>query len=209
MAGAQSGGSGSAAQSREGAQAQGALGDQRGDDRNHRAGGFLRGADRWGDVMGANIGYKKLVTILRNCADENKTCCECPRFEYDDGFCVYGGMGKLISKAADAIEELTRAVALLASDRDAERKLRLDAESKIPRWIPVTVQLPVGGDDSGAVCENVCLLMDDGTVSCGWMNGITQKVYYLNARDDVVIKAPITRVTYWMPLPEPPKEEET
>ena len=77
-----------------------------------------------------------------------------------------------------------------------------------PQWIPVTERLPVGGDDSGAICENVCLLMDDGTVSCGWMNGITKKVYYLNARDDVVIKAPINRVTHWMPLPEPPKEGE-
>jgi hypothetical protein len=44
-------------------------------------------------------------------------------------------------------------------------------------------------------------MMDDGTVSCGWMNGITKKVYYLNARDDFIIKAPITRVTHWMPLP--------
>ncbi len=74
------------------------------------------------------------------------------------------------------------------------------------RWIPVTERLPIGGDDSGAICENVCLLMNDGTVSCGWMNGITKKVYYLNARDDVIIIAPITRVTHWMPLPEPPKE---
>lgn len=87
-------------------------------------------------------------------------------------------------QAADAIEELSK-----------------------PKWIPVTERLPVGGDDSGAVCENVCLMMDDGTVSCGWMNGITKKVYYLNARDDFVIKAPITQVTHWMPLPQPPKEE--
>ena len=77
----------------------------------------------------------------------------------------------------------------------------------LPKWIPVTERLPIGGDDSGALCENVCLLMDDGTVSCGWMNGITKKVYYLNAIDDVIIKAPITRVTHWMPLPKPPKEE--
>ena len=89
----------------------------------------------------------------------------------------------LMDEAADAIEELSKS-----------------------RWIPVTQRLPVGGDDSGAICENVCLMMDDGTVSCGWMNGITKKVYYLNARDDVIIKAPITRVTHWMPLPEPPKD---
>ena len=102
----------------------------------------------------------------------------------DNGMKLCGHMQTDFWDAADAIEELSR-----------------------PRWIPVTERLPIGGDDSGEICENVCLLMDDGTVSCGWMNGITKKVYYLNARDDVVIKAPITRVTHWQPLPEPPKEE--
>ena len=102
--------------------------------------------------------------------------------------------------AADAIAELSRENESLAkSVNEASEILR-------KRWIPVTEGLPVGGDDSGAVCENVCLMMDDGTVSCGWMNGITKKVYYLNARDDFIIKAPITRVTHWMPLPEPPSE---
>jgi hypothetical protein len=96
---------------------------------------------------------------------------------------------KLYNEAADAIEELQKRV--------------LDA---FPKWISVEERLPIGGDDSGAICENVCLFMDDGTVSCGWMNGITKKVYYLTAIDDVIIEAPITRVTHWMPLPEPPKE---
>jgi hypothetical protein len=87
--------------------------------------------------------YKELVTMLRHCADPSDDCCDgCPLFEYDDGFCAYGAWEYaaeiLMSKAAAAIEELTRAVALLESDRDAERKLRFDAESKIPRWIPVT-----------------------------------------------------------------------
>jgi len=109
-------------------------------------------------------------------------------------------------QAADAIEELSNAGSIYGKawtlGYDAGR------DENRPRWIPVTEQLPVGGDDSGAVCENVCLMMDDGTVSCGWMNGITKKVYYLNARDDFIIKAPITRVTHWMPLPTPPTAEE-
>ncbi len=107
--------------------------------------------------------------------------------------------------AADAIEELQEDNAAL--NGTVSNLIQQIAELSKPRWIPVTERLPVGGDDSGAVCENVCLMMDDGTVSCGWMNGITKKVYYLNARDDFIIKAPITRVTHWMPLPEPPKEE--
>jgi hypothetical protein len=90
-----------------------------------------------------------------------------------------------------------------------EYQLLAEAINNIPaadvepkrKWIPVTERLPVGGDDSGDICENVCLMLDDRTVSCGWMNGITKKVYFLNARDDFIIKAPITRVTHWMPLP--------
>lgn len=74
-------------------------------------------------------------------------------------------------------------------------------------WISVDKRLPVGGDDSGAICENVNLLLDDGLVTCGWMNDITGKVYYLNSRDDVIIKAPISRVTHWMPLPQPPRPQ--
>lgn len=113
---------------------------------------------------------------------------------------------KLMMDAADAIEELKagekkflRNISALEMENENLKRAR--------RWIPVADRLPIGGDDSGEICENVCLLMDDGTVSCGWMNGITKKVYYLNARDDFIIKAPITRVTHWMPLPQPPKEE--
>ena len=111
----------------------------------------------------------------------------------------------LYGKAADAIEELSKQVELEYQSGFSDGQIA--ANRKKPRWIPVTERLPAGGDDSGVLCENVCLLMDDGTVSCGWMNGLTKKVYYLNERDDVVIKAPITRVTHWMPLPAPPKEE--
>lgn len=124
----------------------------------------------------------------------------------------------IFGEAADAIETLIGKVKYLIercdmADKNCAEAVHLGALWKeaalerMPRWIPVEERLPTGGDDSGAICENVCLLLDDGTVSCGWMNGITKKVYYLNARDDVVIKAPITRVTHWMPLPEPPKEE--
>ena len=112
----------------------------------------------------------------------------------------------LCQQAADAIEELSKREADISHNMAALSFRVLRAEEKVPRWISVTERLPIGGDDSGALCENVCLLMDDETVSCGWMNGITKKVYYLNARDDVIIKAPITRVTHWMPLPQTPKD---
>ncbi len=139
--------------------------------------------------------YNDLIKALRETDFSDGCPCEAePMCQNED--CI-------IAQAADAREELSRKY---IEERNAAVELTGEL-AKMPRWIPVTERLPIGGDDSGAVCENVCLFMDDGPVSCGWMNGITKKVYYLNARDDFVIKAPITRVTHWMPLPKPPKEE--
>ena len=74
-------------------------------------------------------------------------------------------------------------------------------------WISVNERLPVGGDKSGAVCEDVWMLFDDGSVFCGWMNGCTDTAYYLDGYNDFVLKCPITRVMAWQPKPDPPKEE--
>ena len=109
---------------------------------------------------------------------------------------------KALCEAADAIEEL---ISKLNHADEAIVSLVDAAEER--RWIPVEERLPVGGDASGEICENVNLLLNDGLVTCGWMNGITGKAYYLNVRDDYVQKTPISRVTHWMPLPKPPKEE--
>ena len=110
--------------------------------------------------------------------------------------------------ATDAIEELQQTVEHYKGCADDWYKEACDYKDALPRWISVKERVPVGGDKSGAICENVNLLLDDGLVTCGWMNGITGKVYYLNALDDFIIKAPISRVTHWMPLPTPPKEAE-
>ena len=74
-------------------------------------------------------------------------------------------------------------------------------------WISVKDELPKGGDIKGDLCENVCLLLDDGTVTCGWMNGLLGKVYYLHDTYDYICEEPITRVTHWMPLPKKPTIE--
>ncbi len=73
-------------------------------------------------------------------------------------------------------------------------------------WIPVTERMP---QKHGAICVNVILLMDDGRVTVGWLNQVTGRGYYLDTVNDVVIKAPLSRFTHWMPLPEPPKEDKT
>ena len=73
----------------------------------------------------------------------------------------------------------------------------------VQKWIPVSERLP---QEKGEVCKNVNLLMDDGLVTVGWLNENTGKAYYLDTVCDFITKAPISRCTHWMPLPEPPKE---
>jgi hypothetical protein len=102
---------------------------------------------------------------------------------YGCGYCHQGG--DEIPKAFD--------LAISALERD--------------RWISVEERLPVGGDKSGAVCEDIWMLFDDGSVFCGWMNGCTETAYYLDGYHDFVRKCPISRVRAWKPKPEPPKEE--
>ena len=81
------------------------------------------------------------------------------------------------------------------SPYDAIEKVRIMGE---PRWIPVTERLPektgkylVCGQWRGEPAETwVCELMSFGKIK-GWAN---------EARNPAV--------THWMPLPEPPKEDE-
>jgi hypothetical protein len=93
----------------------------------------------------------------------------------------YSGEPMLYDQAANAIEELSVVV--------RAQKAVLD---KSPRWIPVTERLPkrngeylVSGKDKVWVCE----FMIFGDVG-GWCNSAMNPC-----------------VKYWMPLPEPPKEE--
>ena len=117
---------------------------------------------------------------------------------------------EIAQEAADAVEKLQKA---LDDVNDAHNEGydvgywagRRDYE---PTWISVTERLPKGADESGEICENVWLLFDDGCVYPGWMNGITKKVYYLDDMNDVVMRAPISRVRAWQPGPTPPKMDE-
>lgn len=86
---------------------------------------------------------------------------------------------------------------------DVDKIPTIDPASLRPKgeWISVEDRLPQEG---GAVCENVILFMDNGLVTVGWLNQITNRGYYLDTINDVVIKAPLSRFTHWMPLPKPP-----
>lgn len=87
----------------------------------------------------------------------------------------------LMKQAADAIEEL------------------LQKTQQLPSWIPVTERLPentgkylVCGQWNGKPAEIwICDLIVFGKIK-GWSNNVRNPV-----------------VTHWMPLPEPPKKEES
>lgn len=127
--------------------------------------------------------YEELVKQLR----------ELPRL-----LSLFHNQEDVVYQAVDAIEEL-------------EEKVQVYAETLYAYehpWISVTERLPKGADESGEICENVWLLFDDGCVYPGWMNGSTKKVYFLDDVDDVVLRAPISRVRAWQPGPKSPKEGE-
>jgi len=104
------------------------------------------------------------------------------------------------NEAALAIETLNRIIYLLESDRDAERDLRLYAEEKIPRWIPVTDRLP---EEWKSVLTYQPYVGDEDKplIRVSWYigNGSWRECERANK-----LELP---VTHWMPLPEPPKEE--
>ena len=86
-------------------------------------------------------------------------------------------LNKTLDEAADAIEELSK-----------------------PRWIPVAERLPDNIDEEVLVCNEG--YGKDGTGFAtvavyngnGWLECWERKQY-------------LACITYWMPLPEPPKEE--
>ena len=127
--------------------------------------------------------YEDLVKQLRYCADAT-TCRNC-LWKTE---CCPTDMQK---KAADAIEELRKAV------------LRLEDESGIydelptfyiypTKWIPVTERLP---------CLTTPVLATDGIeVDIAWMYGVPPRwITSFTAIDE-------DKLTHWMPLPQTPKD---
>lgn len=93
----------------------------------------------------------------------------------------------LVLQAADAIEELQKAVNFHKFNSELwEDKYNSLADEK---WIPVTERLPK---------EMETVLVTDGK-NVGWS-------FCVNDYGTMEFYSPWT-VTHWMPLPEPPKEE--
>lgn len=142
--------------------------------------------------------YDELIKSLRICANE-KDCIGCKEAtdldEYGiDKFCVTGDT-KMVNEAADAIEEMGAIIGML---KDTAKMFASEA----PRWIPVTEKPPLKVGDDG---YNGYLV---------YANGYYEVADYTTDKFD---NAPYFHVdgeyepdvTHYMPLPEPPKEEQT
>ena len=129
--------------------------------------------------------YAELIKLLRDCAEINSLSL------YKRG---------LMKQAADAIEELQRAVYFHKYNSEFwEDKYNSLADEK---WIPVTERLPESGVDVLVMFpHNMAVASRD---MGGWV---------VNSGDgwctDVNISDDEKEPTHWMPLPEPPKEEAT
>ena len=143
-----------------------------------------------------NPKIEEIVESLRGCVlDVALTCDKCVATGEMDCNC----RSELMLIAADLIDQLQQELTdeRYRHDRlqdfcvaQGEELSRLKAQQ---RWIPVTERLPEDDDD--------VLIMSSGSISMGYYS--TYNEYwadYINVYDD--------NVTHWMPLPEPPKEDE-
>jgi hypothetical protein len=75
------------------------------------------------------------------------------------------------------------------------------------KWISVKDRLPKG-NKPGEVSENVIVCTTDGEVTTGWLDALgSDKWWLVIGTDDSHTCWGLGYVTHWMPLPEPPKEE--
>ena len=105
-----------------------------------------------------------------------------------------GAENTLWWQAADAIEELICEVA-------DEHNTRLDAEER-QRWVPVTERLPKEEAEIYWCYTNMGIMCE-----CRWTNNR----WGLGESDrwgwNIMDVPQYQKVTHWMPLPQPPKEE--
>lgn len=99
-------------------------------------------------------------------------------------------------------------IAHLEAERDA-------ALAKVPKWIKPKEELPKGGKNDMEFCEIVNIVLKNGNVTSGWLNGYEGFAYVIRDDNDYISRVPIKDVEYWMPLQkhpraktEPPKEED-
>lgn len=133
--------------------------------------------------------YDDLIKRLMECASGE--CFNCSQYTPTTNASVCSK--ELMKQAADAIEELIAESDIYRKEMTTEhnRAVRLlwEKEHGMPRWIPVTERCPEKSGDY--------LVFDDcRNLYVNEWHCLLKKWQY----DD-------SRITHWMPLPEPPKEE--
>lgn len=124
--------------------------------------------------------------------------------EFGDAWDFAFACQQTMREAANAIEELCGLCASLSKDCSEAVAKYLELWAKQPRWIPVTERLPTE-DDYMPCYENydgaVLWYTNSGVMGLGW--------YYDSTGNwsDMENCFPPGKVTHWMPIPKPPKEE--
>lgn len=144
--------------------------------------------------------YDELVKMLRTCA-ERDSCIG------GEEACPYLGTGvcdNKAEKAADAIEKLRGLCASQSKDCSEAVAKYLELWVKQPRWIPVTERLPE------SVRKSYLCLTDTGYhCEARWTNNVYG--VWTSSMDNewgwsIADVPQFRKITHWMPLPEPPKE---
>lgn len=135
------------------------------------------------------MSYDELVKALRNNADHYV-------------FTGDNGLVHLLTNAADAIERLEKKVTEWQEEACKWNNEYFSLRDSMPRWISVMERLP----DSA---QNI-LVTDGKCVGMGWLDTYVRKdtgkvINDWFAPNTAVVE---NKITYWMYLPEPPKEDE-
>lgn len=121
--------------------------------------------------------YDELIKRLRKCASYD------PRFVIQD-----------CEDAADAIEELEKQL-------DEETEYATALACNVPRWIPVTEQLP----DSFGHYFAFIISGEFEQVSWGTIAYFDGKIFRWEHKG----QEDLEKATHWMPLPQPPEDSES
>lgn len=137
--------------------------------------------------------YEELVKQCRSCLDS--LCGECKYEHLQKAGNFVRCMNALLVEATNAIEELSR-------DLDCMNDANIALYGALPQWIPVAERLPEDG-------KFVLVCNDDGHMMIAKHETETYEWYYkyTNYDFDIWDNEEQGPVCYWMPLPEPPKEE--
>ena len=116
--------------------------------------------------------------------------------------------GRTLGRAfADAEDVLDEAATALEQLQDENEKLK----AEVPRWIPVEERLPeeqgqyIVFVDGEVTTDMYCVCDDIERWLC--YDGSLNSLYLDPYSSEPTREPPYPRVTHWMPLPSPPKEE--